>query len=501
MYVNEPVSDYVKSAVEVALRILEEGDCDGDGDGGDILCFLATGEEIDAAVRMAEDALSSSAAAAATSSTGDKKGGRRRRRRGADASCLPLYSSLPARVQSQVFLPRSADEIREGKRRIIFATNVAEASVTVPDIAHVIDCGYAKMPFFDPLSGFERLVVCPISRASANQRAGRAGRVRPGRCYRLYSEPDYDKVLAAETAPEIQRCELTTLIMTIKALGVKNILSFDLMSIPTVEALFHGLETLHALGALDESAELTALGAEMVYFPTDVRTSRMLLASLDMEDREDTPSMVSKLIVGDVLTVAAALQVRDIFHQPRTERKWRSYDDAIADVLDRSGDHVTYVHLFDLVDHSGRMLSEDECRDRFVNRASLARALDVRDQLARFLGRRFGGGGSRWFGAKRREIASRTYDPDERSEAILRCVAAGYFTNAARLGAGGRYYSLHGNYAVSVSPSSVLHRYGESSEYILFGRTYDGSRGGVDARPCSSVNGLWLRQLAPHYWT
>ena len=147
----------------------------GFGDGGDILCFLATGEEIDAAVRMAEDALSSSAAAAATSSTGDKKGGRRRRRRGADASCLPLYSSLPARVQSQVFLPRSADEIREGKRRIIFATNVAEASVTVPDIAHVIDCGYAKMPFFDPLSGFERLVVCPISRASANQRDGQGG--------------------------------------------------------------------------------------------------------------------------------------------------------------------------------------------------------------------------------------------------------------------------------------------------------------------------------------
>ena len=80
-------------------------------------------------------------------------------------------------------------------------------------------------------------------------------------------------------------------------------------------------------------------------------------------------------------------------------------------------------------------------------------------------------------------------------------MAAGYFTNAARLGAGGRYYSLRGNYALSVSPPSVLHRYGESSEYILFGRTYDGSRSGVDARPCSSVNGLWLRQLAPHYWT
>ncbi len=116
--------------------------------------------------------------------------------------------------------------------------------------------------------------------------------------------------------------------------------------------------------------------------------------------------------------------------------------------------------------------------------------MDVRGQLARFLGRRFGGGGSRWFGAKRREIVgSRTYDPGEWSKAIPRCVTAGYFTNAASLGAGGRYYSLRGNYAVSVRPSSVLHRYGKSSKYILFGRTYDDS------------NGLWLRQLAPHYWT
>ena len=216
----------------------------------------------------------------------------------------------------------------------------------------------------------------------------------------------------------------------------------------------------------------------------------MLLASLDMEDREDAPSMVSKLIVGNVLTVAAALQVKDIFHQPCTEQQRRSYDDAIANVLDRSGNHVMYVHLFDLVNHSRRMLSEDKCRDRFVNRTSLVRALDVRDQLARFLGRSFSGGGLRWFGAKWREIVGLcTYNPDKQSEAMRRCVTAGYFTNAARLGAGGRYYSLCGNYAVSVSPLSVLHRYGKSSEYKLFGRTYDGS------------NGLWLRQLAPHYWT
>ncbi|KAL3767015.1 hypothetical protein ACHAWU_004513 [Discostella pseudostelligera] len=480
MYIRDPVSDYVKSTVEVALRIHEsEG-----GESGDILCFLTTGEEVDAAVEMAENILSSSTTVQNS------------------AVCLPLYSSLPIHLQSQPFLPRSETEIKYKTRRIIFATNIAETSVTVPDIAHVIDCGYAKLPFFDPVSGFDRRIVCPISRASARQRAGRAGRVRAGKCYRLYSEQYFTNDMVAETAPEIQRCNLVTLIMTIKALGVKNVLSFDLMSVPSVEAMAYGLECLYALGAMDADAELTALGSEMVYFPTEPQVSRMILASLDMEERDDTPSMVSKLIVGDILTVAAALQVRNLFYQPRTERQWRMYDDSMADILDRSGDHVTMVHLVDLVDHSGKLLSEDECRLRFVNRVAMQRALEVRNQLARFASRRFDGGEVHWLGMTRREIVgSRVFDPTERSEAIRKCVAAGYFMNVAKLGGGGRYFSLRGNFALSISSSSVSYRFGENSEYIVFGQTLDGSRGGVEARHCSSISGLWLKQIAPYYWT
>lgn len=483
MYIKEPVSDYVKSTVEIAMQIHET-----ETDDGDILCFLPTGEDIDEAVQLTENLLSAVPNMNSMS------------KRPRNAVCLPLYSSLPTKQQTQPFLPRSQHEMQNNTRRIIFATNMAETSVTVPNIAHVVDCGLAKMPFFDPYSGFDRLIVCPISKASAQQRTGRAGRVRSGKCYRLYSEQDFN-AFEEDTAPEIQRCNLTTLIMTIKALGVNNVLSFDLMSIPSIEALSHGMESLYALGTLDDGAKLTALGEEMVYFPTDPRVSRMLLASLDMESREDTPSMIEKLIVGDVLTVAATLQVRNLFLQPRTERQWSAYDDAMADLLDRSGDHVTMVHLFDLVDHSNKLLSEDECRERFVNRVAMQRALDVRKQLARFLSRRFGGG-SQWFGPIRQEIVgSHVFDPVERSEAIRKCICAGFFMNVAKLGNDGRYYTLRGKYAVSVSPSSVLHRYGQSSDYILFGETYDGSRGGIDVRPCSTISGLWLRQLAPHYWT
>lgn len=471
MYSREPVSDYIQSTIETALQIHESEVGDGD-----ILCFLPTGEDIDRAVEMTNDM--------------QIKG---------SAVFLPLYSSLSEQMQTQPFLPRSDDELKNKTRRIIFATNIAETSVTVPRIAHVIDCGYAKMPFFDPYSGFDRLIICPISRASAQQRAGRAGRIRAGKCYRLYSEKDFLN-MQVDTTPEIQRCQLSTLIMTIKGLGVHNILSFDLLSMPSAEALSHGLESLSALGAIDDKAELTELGKEMIYFPTDPRVSRMLLASLDMESRKDTSSAVSKLIVGDMLTVAATLQVRTLFFQPRSERQWRSYDDAMADILNRSGDHLTMVHLFDLCDHTKSILSEEECRERFVNRVALKRALDVRNQLARFLSRRFGGG-SNWFGSVRQElVGSNALDAEERSAAIRKCVCAGYFMNAAKLGNDGRYYTLRGRYAVSISSASVLHRYGESSDYVVFGETFDGSSGGVDVMNCSSINGLWLTQLAPHYW-
>jgi len=480
LYQKEPVSDYVKAVVDTALQIHESSDMDGD-----ILCFLTTGEEIDEAVEMAETIISNP-----NSQTRKGKG---------TCVCLPLYAGLPANSQRQPFLPKSSDEVKSNSRRIIFSTNIAETSVTVPNIAHVVDCGFAKMPFFDPDTGFDRLITCAISQSSAKQRAGRSGRVMPGKCYRLFSEKDFESMLT-DSAPEIQRCNLTSLIMTIKALGVSNMLSFDLMSVPSVEALAHGVECLYALGALDDDAELTELGKEMVYFSTEPRVSRMLLAALDMESREETPSMVKRLIVGDCLTVAASIQVRNLFFRPRTEHQWRKYDEAVSDILDRSGDHVTMLHLFDLVDHTNKMLSGEECRERFVNRVAMQRVLDVRSQLARFLHSRFGGG-SNWFGAKRQEVVgSQTYDSDERSEAVRRCVTAGFFMNVAKLGSDGQYYSLRGNFALSISSTSVLHRYGESSDYIVFGGTYDASRGGVDCKPNSTICGSWLRQLAPHYW-
>jgi ATP-dependent RNA helicase DDX35 len=447
LYLAEAVTDYIRCTVETALRVHEQ-----EG-GGDILAFLPSGEDIDRAIKLAEDALYQE-------SSSNKK----------HPAFLPLYGALPQQMQAHVFQPKTDRSVR----RIIFATNIAETSVTVPDITHVIDCGYAKIPFFDPKTGFERLIVAPICRASARQRAGRSGRVRPGKCYRLYTEKYMMDKMEASTPPEVMRTNLTSFILTLKALGVHNILSFDLMNLPSVDALSHGLESLYALGALDDKTNLTDLGTNMSAFPTEPRVSRMLLEGLDAG------------CAWEVLSVASALQVRALFVQPRTQRQRLDHDAAMAETVDRSGDHVTYANL--LAEMDDRSIDKEECREKFINFVALKRAAEVRNQLSRFL-RKYG---------KVRSLG--TVDPEERSKAIRRCVTAGFFFNVAKLANDGRYYTLRGKHMVIPSQASVLHAHGDTSEYIVFGETYDGSRGGIEVRHCSTIQARWLRELAPHYW-
>lgn len=280
--------------------------------------------------------------------------------------------------------------------------------------------------------------------------------------------------MEASTPPEVMRTNLTSFILTLKALGVHNILSFDLMNLPSVDALSHGLESLYALGALDDKTNLTDLGTNMSAFPTEPRVSRMLLEGLDAG------------CAWEVLSVASALQVRALFVQPRTQRQRLDHDAAMAETVDRSGDHVTYANL--LAEMDDRSIDKEECREKFINFVALKRAAEVRNQLSRFL-RKYG---------KVRSLG--TVDPEERSKAIRRCVTAGFFFNVAKLANDGRYYTLRGKHMVIPSQASVLHAHGDTSEYIVFGETYDGSRGGIEVRHCSTIQARWLRELAPHYW-
>merc|ERR1712159_930021 len=140
---------------------------------------------------------------------------------------LPVYGALPSEIQSQIFEPAPS-----GTRKCVIATNIAEASITIDGIYYVVDPGMCKMNVFNPKTGLESLIVLPISQASANQRAGRAGRTGPGKCFRLYTEEAFKYEMYETSVPEIQRTNLGMTCLTLKAMGVNDLLEFDFMDPP-----------------------------------------------------------------------------------------------------------------------------------------------------------------------------------------------------------------------------------------------------------------------------
>ncbi|MBO9631455.1 MAG: ATP-dependent helicase HrpB, partial [Shinella sp.] len=187
---------------------------------------------------------------------------------------LPLYARLSVRDQDRVFNPGP-------QRRIVLATNVAETSLTVPRIRYVVDPGEARIKRYSPRSKIDRLHVEPISRASANQRKGRCGRIAEGVCYRLYAESDF---LARPefTDPEIRRSSLAGVILRMLHLGLGRIEDFPFLEPPDERAIADGWQQLVELGAIEEAdgqRRLTAIGRQMARLPVDVKLARMLVAA------------------------------------------------------------------------------------------------------------------------------------------------------------------------------------------------------------------------------
>ncbi|MEM9586224.1 MAG: ATP-dependent RNA helicase HrpA [Planctomycetota bacterium] len=238
---------------------------------------------------------------------------------------LPLYARLPQAEQQKIFHP-SGD-----RRRIIFATNVAESSLTVPGIRSVVDSGTARISRYSPRSKVQRLPIEPVSRASADQRAGRCGRIGPGVCVRLYSEADYEN-RDRFTTPEIRRTNLASVILQTKTLRLGPIEEFPLLDPPRSESVREGLRTLTELSAIDDRHELTRIGRQLGRMPVDPRVGRILLAASE----ED--------VLAEVLPIAAALELQDPRDRPPDKRQ--AADEAHAPFRDGRSDFLSYLRLW-----------------------------------------------------------------------------------------------------------------------------------------------------------
>jgi ATP-dependent helicase HrpA len=262
------------------------------------------------------------------------------RRKYRHTEVLPLYARLSAKDQDRVFHPGP-------QRRIVLATNVAETSLTVPRIHYVVDPGVARVKRYSPRQKLDRLHIEEVSQASANQRAGRCGRIAPGTCIRLYSEADF---LARPefTDPEIRRAALAGVILRMLALGLGRIETFPFLEPPDPRAVADGWQQLNELGAVDAQRKLTAIGRTMAKLPVDVKLSRMLVAA-------DAHGVLREMLV-----IASFLGIADPRERPADARA--AADAAHAQFVDAKSEFVGILRLWDAYRAAHEELTQSQLR-------------------------------------------------------------------------------------------------------------------------------------------
>lgn len=434
MYSKEPESDYIEASLITVLQIHL---CEPPGD---ILLFLTGQEEIDTACQTLHE--------------------RMQRLEGMQPPpliILPVYSALPSEMQTMIF-----DPAPPGCRKCVVATNIAEASLTIDGIYFVVDPGFAKVKMYNPKTGMDSLVVVPISQANARQRAGRAGRTGPGKCYRLYTEDAYKNEMLPTAVPELQRTNLENTVLLLKAMGVNDLIHFDFMDPPPVQTLINAMEHLYQLGALDDEGLMTRLGRKMAEFPMDPALSKMLLASVDLKCSDEA------------ITVVAMLQVQNVFYRPRDKQALA--DQKKAKFHQPEGDHITYLQVYKSWQQN--RFSNPWCYENFIQARALRRVQDVRKQLISIMDR------------YKLDIVSCGRDYTK----VRRCICSGFFRNVCKKDPQEGYRTLVDNQQVYMHPSSSL--YNRNPEWIVYHELVMTTKEYI--RDCCTVEPQWLIELAPH---
>ncbi|KAI0471268.1 P-loop containing nucleoside triphosphate hydrolase protein [Xylaria cf. heliscus] len=439
-YTPAPEANYLTAAITTIFQIhTSQGK-------GDILVFLTGQDEIEAAEQQLTD-------------TARKLGNRVK-----ELIICPIYANLPSDLQSKIFEPTP-----ENARKVVLATNIAETSLTIDGITYVIDPGYVKENVYNPATGMSNLVVVPCSRASANQRSGRAGRVGPGKCFRLYTRYAYMNEMDESTTPEIQRTNLNGVVLQLKSLGINQLLEFEFMDPPPTESLIGALNQLFALQALNHKGDLTKVGRQMAEFPTDPMLAKAVLAADKFKCVDEVLSIVA------MLSEASAL-----FFRPK-DKKIHADSARNRFTVKDGGDHVTLLNIWNQWVDSD--FSPVWSRENFLQQRSLTRARDVRDQLAKL--------------CERVEVAPSSCGSSN-LEPIQKALTAGFFPNAARLQRGGdSYRTLKNNTTVYIHPSSVLMKSDPPEKTVIYYELVLTNKEYM--RSCMPIRPQWLNEVAPHF--
>ncbi|NUP04828.1 MAG: ATP-dependent RNA helicase HrpA [Polyangiaceae bacterium] len=371
---------------------------------------------------------------------------------------LPLYGRLSQAEQSRVFT-------RLSQRRIVLSTNVAETSLTIPGIVYVVDAGVARINRYQPRSGVTQLLVEPISRASADQRKGRAGRTRSGVCFRLYEERDFD-ARPPFTDPEVLRVGLAGAILQMKSLGLGDIRAFPFLDPPPKRAVDEGYRVLEELGAIDAEGALTSIGDKLARLPVDPRIGRMILGGQE------------EGALAEVLVIAAALGIQDPRERPLAAQK--QADQAHRRFLDDRSDFVGLLKLWSFFRDETKNKSQGQirklCRDHYLSFLRMTEWSDVHQQL----------------GAIARELGLRVNDKPAGVEAIHRAILPGLLSRIGMWHPESRTYIGARQTRFVIHPSSGLSK--KPPQWIVVAELVETSQ--LFGRMAAAIDPAWLESIA-----
>lgn len=437
------VSDFVAQAVSQAVNIHL-----GAKEDGDILIFMPGQEEIEVTCDKIGERISYVKSQSPDVEIKELK-------------ILPMYSALSPERQAEVF-----KEAPKGTRKCIVATNIAETSLTVDGVKFVVDSGFSRLKVFQPKMGIDALLIYPISQANAHQRAGRAGRTSSGVCYRLYSENQFRDELLVSSVPEIQRSNLANVILLLKSLNIKDLMTFKFMDPPPEENMSNSMYQLWMLGALDNQGNLTKLGRDMANFPLDPTMSKMVIESID-----DGCSL-------EVLIIVSMLSGPSVFYRPdgREEESDRERERFYI----HDSDHLTLLNVYKQWQRNNE--SSNWCSLRFINYKLMVKVRDVVDQLKHIMN------------THKYRLSSSN---DE--NVIKRCICKSYFHQAAMLRNLKEYQNLRTGMPCHLHPTSALYNMGSLPKYIIYHELVMTTKEYMHC--ATAVQGEWLAELGPMFYS
>ena len=385
-----------------------------------------------------------------------------------DFKVLPLFGSLPSNQQLKIFRPLK-NKFGKSIRKIILATNIAETSLTIKNIKYIIDSGFFKMRKYYPKLNIDTLKVTKISKNSALQRAGRAGRESPGICYRLYTQEEYKNFLD-QTEPEILRINLRNISLQLFSIGYSNFSELNFIDKPPPENFTSALDDLISYGALDkEDKKITSLGKKMSILPMDPIYSLILINALNEQYRD---------VFDDIVAIISVLQSDNIYYNPNNLRE--KIEKIRERYLDPISDHLSLKNIFN--EYKKANNKEKFCKENFLNDKALAKSMEIYKQIKSYLEKIF------LDEFNKKEINSQIEQKIEeidkyldkiknknnnenKDELIINCLLTGYFNNIGKYSNDNFFETLKGNQLCKIHPTSVLIRkpkLGKQYGYLIF---------------------------------